>query len=104
MEKQSKSDITDKKPDASKLLAKCGTGISDNGSLSYTVRYKTDSKEFASFVAKHPITVDPSEGYDHPFLRTVSNYFLLSAYSAAVKNKDKIIDIASKYHHVTKWL
>lgn len=55
-------------------------------------------------MARQKFKSTETETYAHPFLRTVSNLFLLEAYADAVKRSDTITDLSSKYHITSNWL
>jgi len=82
------------------------TGIDSRGKMHYSVRYK-NSPRLDDLVGRTSIAYakDNNEGYHHPFLRTISNWFYLSSWQQAFKSSSKtIIDVGSKYHHVVNWL
>lgn len=81
------------------------TGITSKGAVSYECRYKA-GPALSRFLDSKPITVsEKTETYSHPFLRTVSNWYWLRALAAGFSSPHStIIDLASKYNHLSKFL
>lgn len=89
---------------ATKNKAASFTGLLANFDVQYIVRYDSSSEHLSKFCKIHNLVVDKKEEYCHPFLRTVSNFYLLDSYARILKSGARILDIACKYHHVRKWL
>ncbi len=71
----------------------------------YDCRYKAEHPAFVKFLESTPITHgDNLQRYCHPFLRTVSNWHYIKALEAGLNTDRTLVDIASKYHTVGKWL
>jgi len=100
---KSKTQVIDEKS-KTPALRDLFTGITAEGKATYDCLYYGRGPKFNEFVGSHPINHKPSERYDHPFLRCVSNWFLLFAYELAHRTERRILDIASKYHHTVNWL
>lgn len=71
----------------------------------YDCRYKAEHPAFVKFLESTPITHgDDLQRYCHPFLRTVSNWHYIKALEAGLNTDRTLVDVASKYHTVGKWL
>lgn len=52
------------------------------GNINYPVRY-SGKDNFKNFIKRYGLRTSSEEAYSHPFLRTVSNYFLMKAFASA---------------------
>jgi hypothetical protein len=73
--------------------------------LKYSTRYANFGKHGAAWLNKTPITQDKvhRENYDHPFLRTVTNWHAIQTIGHALKQACLVVDHASKYGTISKW-